>query len=70
MRRAVLQRKRRKESLATGRELIAMFPNLREVMSEEIVGYSGKRRKYRKRSILEKIGAEGKIIFNLQTGTS
>jgi hypothetical protein len=60
------ERKRQYRNRNTGRELVAMFPNLQEIVSVEMKGYMGEQRRNKRKEVLQKIGAEGLKMFNMK----
>lgn len=56
---------RRYRNINIGRELAIMFPDLQQVLARELDGYSGERRRNRRKEVFQKIGAEGAKIFDL-----
>lgn len=59
------KRQQEKDHLAIGRELITIFPDLWDVVLDDLEHSSGEERRNRKKNVLKKIGAEGKSLFNL-----
>ena len=65
VRRRNLDKLARRRNLNIGRVLISLFPDLREIVTSETDGYSGRAREEKRRQAIIKIGTEGAKMFNL-----